>query len=77
MKISRKLLSIVLVVFALIGLISCTTKEEEGSKKESEKINLNIKNADIIASFTDNEKYEFNFKKSKSNIQAGKTLIFY
>lgn len=57
MKISRKLLSIVLVVFALIGLISCTTKEEEGSKQESEKINLNIKNADIIASFTDNEKY--------------------
>ena len=53
MKISRKLLSIVLVVFALIGLISCTTKEEEGSKKESEKINLNIHHADLIADITE------------------------
>ena len=57
MKILKKLLSIFLVALAIIGCVSCTTKDIENNKNESERINLNIQNADLIASFTDNEKY--------------------
>ena len=57
MKISKKLLLVMLFLLMVTGLIGCTGDENSFDNDDSETIKLNLHSADLIADITDNEKY--------------------
>ncbi len=58
MKATKRFMLILVLIFSLVTFVSCTSVEQaEIDNKLNEKISLNVEQADLIASITDNEKY--------------------
>ena len=58
MKAIRKIIIILVFILTLISCANCSSKEDAKiSNKINEKISLNVQQADLIASITNNEKY--------------------
>lgn len=58
MKATKRFILILVLIFSLVTFVSCSSVEQaEITNKLNEKISLNVEQADLIASITDNEKY--------------------